>query len=50
MKAGKINTNDFLNKADALCVQSIRRIINDSNYPNWESLILGSNQESKLNV
>jgi len=43
MKRGKIKTADLLNKADVLCVQSILRIINDSNYPNWETLILGAN-------
>ncbi|MGZ8934773.1 MAG: hypothetical protein ACXW04_07720 [Methylobacter sp.] len=36
-----ISTTDFLNQADSLCVQSIRKIINDSHYPDWESVILG---------
>jgi hypothetical protein len=43
LKGRTIQTSDLLKMADELCVLSIRKVIKDSSYPNWESLILGAN-------
>lgn len=38
---GKIETPTFLKEADALCVESIRRIIQRGEFPDWNRVILG---------
>ncbi len=38
---GKIRTYEFLDQADGLCVDAIRKIIDDGGFPDWQTLILG---------
>lgn len=42
MNGKKVNTKDFLDYADALCVCAIRKVIDESGYPVWDSIVLGS--------
>jgi hypothetical protein len=39
---GRVGTHAFLDEADALCSSSIKKIINDGAYPQFDDLILGS--------
>jgi hypothetical protein len=38
---GKINTVDLLKESDKLCVDSIRKVIDQGGFPDWDDLVLG---------